>query len=348
VSASPEAQGGPAHPWRRIIAASIGLTAVVSLLVLAFLWPNATAVKDLPVALVGDSATTSELEEALEVKSPGTFDFREADDRDAAVALIERRDVFGAIVLGRAPEVLVSSASSPIVAQLLGGLAPALQAQLNAALAAQGVQPPSPIVVPVTDVVPLASTDARGTALAASSFPLVLGGMLGGIAISIAVVGVWRRVIAVLLYSVFGGLALTGILQGLFGALQRDYLVNSAAMALALLSIAGVIVGFVSLFGRAGIAVGPILFLLIANPISSAAQPVQFLAQPWGAVGQWFPPGAAATLLRELSYFPKADMLFPWLVLGAWALGGLVVALLGHFRNTGAAARASIQVAEAD
>jgi hypothetical protein len=338
----------PHTPWRRLIVAGIGLAALVSVIVLAFLWPTVTAsVKNLPIGVVGDSAATSQLEAALETKSPGTFDFREYADRDAAAAAIETRTVYGAIVLGGAPEVLESSASSPVVAQLLSGLAPALQTQLNAAAAAQGIQLPSPIVVTVTDVVPLASTDARGTALAASSFPLVLGGMLGGIAISIAVVGVWRRVTAVLIYSAVGGLALAGIMQGLFGALQGSYIVNSAAIALALLSIAGVIVGFVSLFGRAGIAVGPIVYLLIANPISSAAQPPQFLAEPWGAVGQWFPPGAAATLLRELSYFPKADTTFPWLVLGAWALGGVIVALLGHFRNTGAAARAALEVAEA-
>lgn len=338
----------PHTPWGRLIIAGIGLAALVTVLVLAFLWPTVTAsVKNLPIAVVGDTATTSRLESAIEQKAPGIFDFREAGDRAAAAQLIETRDVYGAIVLGSSPEVLVSTASSPVAAQLLGGLAPALQAQLNAAVAAQGIQLPSPIVVTVTDVVPLASTDARGTALAASSFPLVLGGMIGGIAISLTVVGVWRRVTAVLVYAAVGGLALAGIMQGLFGALQGSYLVNSAAIALALLSISGVIVGFVSLFGRAGIAVGPVVYLLIANPISSAAQPYQFLAEPWGAIGQWFPPGAAATLLRELSYFPKADTTFPWLVLGAWALGGLLIALLGHFRSTGGATRAALAEAEA-
>ena len=76
------------------------------------------------------------------------------------------------------------------------------------------------------------------------------------------------------------------------------------------------------------------LFLLGANPISSAAQPPEFLLAPWGAVGQWFPPGAAATLLRDLSYFPAVDATFPWLVLGAWAVGGLVLTALGSLRRT--------------
>jgi hypothetical protein len=337
----------PHTPWPRLVLAGIGLAAVVSVVLVAFLWPTVTSsVKDLPVGVVGPSAVTSQFEDALADRSPDTFAFTEPADRAAAVALIQSRKIYGAVVLGQAPEVLTASAGSPVVSQLLASLAPALQAQLSAAAAAQGIPAASPIVVEVTDVVPLAETDPRGAGLGASSFPLVLGGMLGGIAISIAVVGVWRRVTAVLVYSTVAGFAIAGIMQGWFGALQGDYLVNAAAIALALLSIAGVIVGFVSLFGRPGIAVGPLVYLLIANPISAAAQPLEFLAPPWGALGQWFPPGAAATLLRDLSYFPTADAGFPWLVLGAWAAAGLLVALAGHFRDTGAAARAAIRVAE--
>jgi hypothetical protein len=238
--------------------------------------------------------------------------------------------------------VLVASAASPVVSNLLTNLAPTLQAQLNAAVAAQGIELPSPIVVTVTDVVPLASTDARGAGLIAASFPLVMGGMLGGIGISLLVVGVWRRVGAMLAYAVIGGLGLAGILQGWFGALQGNYIVNAAAIALSLAAISGVIVGIIALIGRRGLPIGPVLFLLIANPISAAAQPVEFLAQPWGVIGQWLPPGAAATLLRELSYFPGANTTGPWLVLGGWALLGLLLATAGHFRQAGGATRAAL------
>lgn len=302
----------PHTPWSRLLVVGIALAAVLATIVLAFLWPTITAsVKDLPIAIAGPSAQVSQLEDSLDERSPGTFEVAAVDDRDAAVDLIETLEAYGAIVLGQQPEVLVSSAASPIVAQLLGSLAPVLQAQLAAAAAAQGIVPPAPISVEVSDVVPLASTDARGTVLAASSFPLLLGGMLGGIAISVGVIGVWRRVTALLVYALAGGFGLAGIMQGWFGALQGDYVVNAAAVSLALLAIGGVIVGFASVMGRPGIAVGPILFLLVANPIASAAQPLEFLAEPWGAIGQWFPPGAAATLLRELSYLPARGHALP-------------------------------------
>ena len=237
---------------------------------------------------------------------------------------------------------LTSSASSLPVSQLLTGVAASLEEGVNAQAAAAAEAAGAPVAPPhievaATDVVPLADSDPRGTGLTAALFPLVLGGMLGGIAISLAIIGAMRRVTAVLVYSAVGGLLLAGILQGWFGALQGDYWLNAAGIALALAAIAAPITGFVAVMGRAGIALGPIIMLLIANPISAAAIPKEFILAPWGEVGQWFPPGAAATLMRELSYFPAADTTFPWLVLTAWAVGGILLSMIGHFRTAGGA-----------
>jgi hypothetical protein len=370
------------HPgatsFGRAIGIGAALSLVVGLIVLAFAWPAVTAEpKDLPIAVAGPDESVALVESRVAETGEGAVALERVDDRDAAVAAIERRVAYGAIVLGEtpteAPEVLVASAAGPAVAQMLQGLAQELQrgideqvreqlpaqlqsavqeaveAAVQAALAqASGQAPAAPptaptppeipeITVTVTDVVPLADTDPRGTGLTAAMFPIVIGGMLGGIAISFTVIGAVRRVVAVLAYSVAAGLLLTGILQGWFGALQGDFWLNSAAIALALTAIAAPITGFAALMGRPGIALGVVTFLLVANPISAAAIPVEFLAEPWGAIGQWFPPGAAATLLRDLSYFPAADATFPWLVLAAWALGGLLLSMIGHFRTAGGA-----------
>ncbi|GAA1765777.1 hypothetical protein [Agromyces humatus] len=330
-------------PISRVIALALALAAIVGVIVLAFAWPAVTAEpNDLPIAISGPADAVAAAEAAVDEQQPGAIAFTEVDDRDAAVAAIESRDAYGAIVLAAEPEVLTSSASSLVVTQLLDGIATGLEEGVNAqaAAAAQAAGAPSApprIDIVVTDVVPLADTDPRGTGLTAALFPLVLGGMLGGIAISIVVIGAMRRVTAVLVYSAAGGLVLTAILQGWFGALQGDYWINSAAIALALAAIAAPITGFVALIGRAGIAVGPVVILLFANPISGVAVPKEFYPVPWGEVGQWFPPGAAATLVRELSYFPAADTTFPWLVLAAWAVGGLLLSVVGHFRTAGTA-----------
>jgi len=339
----------PHSPWPRAFGLGVALAAVVAVVVLAFSWPGVTSEpKDLPLAVAGPDAQVAQLEAALDEHATGLFDVTVVGDRDAAVAAIESRAAYGAIVIGQEPEVLTSSAASPIVAQQLGGFASTLQAQTQAAVDAQvpaGVTPPVGTVA-VTDVVPLVDADPRGSGLVAAAFPLVLGGMIGGIAITVALVGALRRLVALGLYAVVGGLVLAAILQGWFGVLQGSFALNAAVFAAALLAIGAPIVGFAALVGRAGIALGPVLFLLIANPISAATQPVEFLPAPWGAIGQWFPPGAGATLVRDASYFPAAETTFPWLVLAGWAAAGILLALVGHFRATGGATAEALEDAE--
>lgn len=336
----------PHTPWPRLVAVALGLAAAIAVIVVAFLWPSVTAeAQDVPVAVVGDETTVQGLSAALDERAPGAFELTGVPDRAGAVELVEQRDVYGAIVLGPEPEVLTASAASPVVAQTLGGLAPALQAQLTAVAEAQGVELAAPVTVAVTDVVPLSDDDPRGAVLAAATFPLVLGGLVGGVALSMTVVGTWRRVTATAVYAVVAGLAIVGVLQGWFGALQGAFWADVAAVSLTVLAIAGVVVGFTAVVGRRGVVLGPVLFLLIANPISAAAMPVEMIAAPWGAVGQWFPPGAGGTLLRDLSYFPSASTAFPWLVLTGWATLGLVLALTGHLRGAGAATRAALDEA---
>lgn len=339
----------PHSPWARVLGLGVALAAVVAIMVLAFSWPGVTAdPKGLPLVVAGPAEQVAQLEAAVEDRTDGLFVITEVDDRDAAVDAIRTRTAYGAIVIGSEPEVLTASAASPIVAQQLAAFAGTLQAQLQAAVAAQvpaGVTPPV-VTVTVTDVVPLADADPRGTGLIAAAFPLVLGGMIGGIAITVALVGALRRLTALAVYVVVAGAGIAGILQGWFGVLQGDYLHNAGVFALSLLAIGAPIVGFAALVGRAGIAIGPVLFLLIANPISSAAQPLEFLVAPWGAVGQWFPPGAGATLIRDASYFPAADTTFPWLVLVGWAVAGILLALLGHFRTSGGATEEALDHAE--
>jgi hypothetical protein len=320
-------------PWRRLVVIGVGVAAIVSIIVLAFSWTAVTAtVKNLPVSVAGSTAASHQLEKALDTASPGTLTFTRADDRAAAVTLIKERKTYGAIVLGDSPEVLTSSAASPIVSQVLTGLAPTLQEQLNAAVAASG-DSAHPVTVTVTDVVPFSGSDPRGSGLTAAAFPLTLGGLLGGVIAALLVVGAWRRVVSLSVYVTGGGVALAGILQGWFGIIQGDFFVNAGLIALTLLAISATIVGVVSLVGRVGTLVGPIVFLLFANPISSATQPLEFLPGPWGQVGQWFPPGAGATLLRDQSYFPSASTAFAWLVIAGWAALGVCLALVGHFRQ---------------
>jgi len=327
--------------------------AIVAVVVLGFVWPTATAQpQHLPVAIAGPADQTATLEDALAERDPSPLDLRDASDRDEAVAMIRDREVYGAILLGPAPEVVVASAASPVAAQALRGVAQELQTQIWAAaqegltqqLAALGqalragvvpelpAAPEIPTVV-VTDVVPLAGGDATGAGLAAAAFPLVLGGILGGVLLVLLVAGVVRRLAGLAVFAVVAGAGIALVLQTWFGILQGPWILNALAAGLGVAATGALIVGFNALIGPAGIGVGAVITMLVGNPLAAAAVPWQFLAEPWGLVGQWFVPGASATLLRTLSYFPDASTLVPWLTIAAWTAAGVVLSLVGHFRS---------------
>lgn len=320
--------------WSRVVGFPVALTIAVSVILLAFLWPALSSEpKNLPLAAAGPEAQLGLLLDGIDQHAPGLFDVTTVEDRDAAVDAIERRQTYGALILGTQPEVLTSSAASPVAAQALAAIAAQLQEQLQQAAAAQAQAAGAPaptIAVAVSDVVPLADTDERGVGLASAVLPLVIGGLLGGILSSLAITGRGRRLVALAVYAVFAGAALAGILQGWLGVLQGSYLANAGAIALAMFAIGATVAGLGSLIGRPGLALGAVTFVLFAVPLASAAAPVEFLPEPWGAVGQWFPPGAGSTLLRDLSYFPAADAMFPWLVLVGWAIGGAALLLAGR------------------
>jgi len=366
VTAPVRPRPAPHTPWRRVVGAGVAVAALVGVLVLAFSWPAVTAApRDLPVAVAGPPRAVGGVEAGLDAARPGAVELVPVADREAAVAAVEARDVSGAIVLGEAPEVLTASAASSVTHQLLTEAAEQVEAGLAQQAAGGGDPGPAPTVT-VTDVVPLSPDDPRGAGLTAAQFPLVLGGVVGGVAVSLLVVGALRRVLAVAVYAAVGGTVLVAVLQSWFGVLQGDWCADAGAVyaavggtvlvavlqswfgvlqgdwwadagaaALVLAAVAAPITGLAALVGRAGIALGVVTMVLVGNPISGATVPPEMLPWHWGEIGQWFPPGAGATLLRDLSYFPAADAGPSWLALSVWAAGGVLLTLVGHRRTAG-------------
>ncbi|MCO0634302.1 hypothetical protein NGH33_10250, partial [Micrococcus yunnanensis] len=145
-------------------------------------------------------------------------------DGDEAVGTMESREAYGASVLGDnpadAPEVLPAPAGSAVAAQLRTGVATQLQAQMAEQVAAAGGDA-STVKVAVTPVVPLSGSDPTGAGLAAASFPPAIGGMLGGVLISLLVVGAVRGLAAVGAVDVAAGLILAFIMQNGFHSVSH-------------------------------------------------------------------------------------------------------------------------------
>jgi hypothetical protein len=311
--------------WTHVLAVSVGLTALLCLLVIAFAWPaTQLAPRSLPVVVAGPAEATAQVSAALDKAVPGGFAVTVVADEAAARAAIERRDAYGAILLGPTPTVLTATAASPIVAQLLTQLATTLGAR-------QGTAPPP--TVQVVDVVPLPPADPRGLGLAALALPLVLGGLIVGGAMTAAISGVGRRVVGVVLTAVFAGAALTGIAHSWLGVMDGPWWAEAGVIALGIAAVGLTLVGLEALFGIVGLGLGAAVIMLIGNPFSGMTSAPEMLPTGWATLGQWLPPGATGPLLRSVTFFDGAGgMRALWILVG-WAVLGLALAALGARRG---------------
>ena len=224
---------------------------------------------------------------------------------------------------------LTAPAGSAVATQLLNGVATQLQAQLTQQVAVAGGDPTAAPQVEITPVVELSDADPTGSGLTTAAFPLMLGGMLGGILVSLTIAGVWRRLTAVTVFAAATSIVLTLVMQTWFEYLQGDFWLNVLAIGMSILATGMFIVGCVTLLGNPGVGVGAAVTMLVGNPLSAAAMPWQFIVEPWGAIGQFTVPGASNGLLRSLSYFPEADNTQQWWTLAGWVVLGIVLALIG-------------------
>jgi hypothetical protein len=316
---APEHAAGPS---RRppLIAVILLLTALLTVLLIAFAWPAARSEpRDLPLVVAGPAPAVQQVTTGLEQAMPGGFEITAVPDRAAAVQKIEDRDAYGAIVLNSAqPEVLTASAGGPVVAQLL--------TQLSSRISPQA--PPK-----VTDVVPLPKDDPRGTGLAAGALPLVLGGIIAAGALTQLVQSGSRRVIGAVTFAITGGLALGAVLQFWLGSFEGSYLGNSGVIAMSIGAISLTLLGLEWLLGTAGLALGSAVMMLLGNPLSGMTSAPEMLPSGWGALGQLLPPGAAGTALRSVSFFDGAGAGRPIVVLACWLAFGLVLCALGAMKS---------------
>jgi hypothetical protein len=311
--------------WTHVLAVSLGLTAVLCLLVTAFAWPaTQLAPRSLPIVVAGPAEATTQITAALDKAAPGGFAVTAVSDETAARAAIERRDAYGGVVFGPTPTVLTASAASPVVAQLLTQLASTLEARQSAA-----TQP----AVRVVDVVPTPAGDPRGVGLAALALPLVLGGLLVGAAMTTAVSGVGRRVVGVLLTAALAGMALVGIAQSWLGVLDGTWWAEAGVIALGIAAVGLTLVGLEALMGLVGLGLGAGVLMLLGNPFSGMTSAPEMLPDGWSTVGQWLPPGAAGTLLRSVAFFDGAGGTRALGILVGWVVVGLVLAAFGARRQ---------------
>lgn len=309
--------------WSRVAGVVVALTAITSLLLIAFAWPSVrSSVHDVPIAVAGPAGAVAQIRTALEQRLPGGFEITEVADTAAAEQLVRDRQVYGAVVLGSgAPQVIVASAASTAVAQTL---------QTMAAGFGQAGDHGTPVAV--RDLAALPDDDPRGAGLAAGALPLVMGGLLAAVLLIRLVRGSVRRASGTLAFAVIGGLTVAAILQFWFGSLGGSYPANAAAVALTIAATSLTVLGLESLLGFAGIGIGAVLMMLIGNPLSGTATAPEMLPGWSGALGQLLPPGAGGQLLRSTAFFDGRGGSDAAIVLLAWIVFGAALCLVGGLR----------------
>ena len=320
-------QGRP--PLLIAVLVGVGIVVAQALLVPLFAAPAANlGPRDLPVVVAGPAPAA----DALAAKLPADeFDVTRAPDAAGADALLRDRGAYAAFVVGpTGPAVHTASGASPVVAQLVGQAA----ASMNA---------------PVTDVAPGSPDDPRGAGFASGFLPLALTALAAGAALALLVRGRWARVVGVLSFGVLSGAVGPLVLQEWLGVLGGDYLLNAAAIGLFATAVAGTVTGLGAIAGRPGIGLAMLGVFLVGNPLSAVSAAPELLPQPWGTIGQFLPIGAGGSLLRSTAFFDGAGGAAPALVLGAYAVVGLLLALVGgvRTRRTAPTAEAPERVAAA-
>src|SRR5690349_1609391 len=222
----------PTTPRRRAGLLALALVGLQALMVVTLAWPAArTAPRHVPVVAVG-------AQQAAALPRTGAFTVKTAPDEAAARRMLLHREAYGALLPG--PRLMVASAASPTVAQLLTQSAMKLAHR----------------PVPVTDVRPAPASDPRGLGLTASVLPLVMTGMAGGILLTLLVRAARWRLAAALLFAAGGGLAVTGLIQGWYGSVEGSYWRNATVVGLTVLAICLGVAGLGSVLRKPGLVLG--------------------------------------------------------------------------------------------
>jgi len=304
------------HFWVRSAALAALGVAIVALLGAALLSiSHAPEPHHIPFGYVGADSTR----QSLESRAGDALDVAVYDSRDAALTGIDRLDVYGALVVtATGVELLKSTAASPQVAATLTGL-------VTAAFAGTA----TPVV---TESTPLPSGDSAGGGLGVMLQVVILGGTIGSMGLGRLVPRYranWARgelpLVFLILYALCVGAGIAGLARAFGVGDHVDFLHLTLSLALINLAATASISALVSLIGTAGAGIGGLLYFLIGAPVSGAATAGPLMPVFWHHFGQALPPGAGATLLRRVLYFPDAPIGGPIRTLVIYAGAGAAV-----------------------
>jgi hypothetical protein len=325
---APPAQDAGPSPHRvsigQVIGVVLAMTVVLGTVFVAFALPAVSAEPHrVPIGVAGPAAAADQVRQGLDRAVPEGFEVTGFGSEQALRDAVLDRDSYGGLVLGsQGTKIVIATAASPVVAQVITTLGGKLAAGSGAAPQVQ-------------DIKPLPADDPRGAGMAAAALPLAIGGLLPAIALTRRFPGrTGTHIAAASAFALVAGIGVTAILKYWFGSVDGDYWPVALGMTLGIAAITFTVLGLESLAGLPGLGIGAALIVLLGNPLSGVATAPEMLPSGWGTFGQFLPPGANGTLLRSTAFFDGAGAAQPVLVLCGWAILGLVLCAISLlYRN---------------
>ncbi|MGR8827711.1 ABC transporter permease [Leuconostoc citreum] len=339
----------PKSTWRFILTLTIGLTAVLAIMMTAFSLPAVNSgINNVPIGIIATNDETFQ-KMAKPLRNKG-FKVSEYATAYQAKAQINKRDIYGAISLDASGNLTVyeATAASAAVAQALTQIGNSVVTQQKAIGSAQINQiigktndvntikalnqklaQLNAKTAKIVEVRAFPKADSKGTGLAAGALPIALGGWIGAVAIANMIKGKRQKFAAVISFAVIGGLGLVAVIQYGIGTFDGNYFLTSLGAMLGIAATGFFVLGILEVLGNPGLGIAAVLLILLGNPLSGLASAPEMLPTGWGALGQLLPPGATGTLLRNIAFFNRHAIAYPLTVLLAYVVVGMLLFKIG-------------------
>ncbi|MEU2671349.1 ABC transporter permease [Streptomyces sp. NPDC007164] len=281
----------------------------------------------IPVAVVSRPAPVGgkEFVAAMDKALDASLDIHVFATRARAHEALEEQEVFAIMRAGdRGVSLDVASASGAAVAQLLAESAVKVGAETGEPVA-------------VRDIKPLQRGDPRGLALFYISLAAVIIGFVGAIQLSVharALIPL-ERIAFTIGYSLLGGFAIAAVVDWWLGAVDLPFFESWMILAFTMFTSGMVFSMFNTLMGRWAMIPTWGVMVLLGNPSSGGAVSWPLLPSVLGHIGRWLPPGASVNAQHTAVYYQGHQRLFPYLVLGAWAVVSCTVFWVWRHRHPG-------------
>lgn len=299
--------------WSQMLALTFGIPVVICLMLWAFLAPSfAAGPSGVPIAIAGPEPVKEKLMSQMEQQEEHP-DLISVDAPEEAKEMVEQREAVGAVVVGAGEAtVYKASGNGNAYAQMLDGMAKRMETT--------GAK------VVVEDLAPVTNEDPQSTGIALLGLPLAFGGIISAVLSTFLFRGhKWMKLLALTGIAALGAVAVVWMLHGVYGTFGGNIFLEWLGIALGILATSAMTAGLAALIGMAGIGIGAVLTIFVANPLSGLATGPWLLPAGWSTLGQLMPIGSTGFLMRSIAYFDGSGAARAWYTLLAWVIIGVIM-----------------------